>query len=355
VPTVHTAWTEVAGYAGTRGTGRFDIVIVIDVSGSTRWASGADVNGNGVVGTRVRRVPPWKVFEPSFYCSDPGDTVLDAERLATRRLIERLDPRRTRIGIISFSDLARPRGPLGSSHELLQLVLDDLADAFGAGPTNLAQATRLAMRMLTETGEDRATAPEPVVLILSDGYPTHPEPDERAAAEALDAARGAARSGVRITTFALGIGEPDDPDVFAEMARVTGGEHVRVSEPGDVVQVLPAIDLANVAAIEVENATTRESARALRVRPDGSYDAYVRLRPGENRLRVTARGMAGDATTADRVVVYDDTRSDPEEAERMRKEIEIRTVEIELERAARAGKQRRVIELAPVPDVPPAQ
>ena len=351
VPTVRTAWAEVAGYAGTRGSGRFDVVIAIDVSGSTRWASGVDVNGNGVVGTRVRRIPPWKVFEPSFYCSDPGDTVLDAERLATRRLIERLDPRRTRIGIVSFSDLARPRGPLGSSRELLALVLDDLAGAFGAGPTNLAQATRLAIRMLTETGEDRSTAPEPVLLILSDGYPTHPESEEHAAAEALAAAKSAGLAGIRISSFALGIGEPNDPDVFAQMAQVTGGEHVRVAQPGDVVEVLPAIDLAKVAGIEIENATTQDRARALRVRPDGTWDAYVRLRPGENRLRVTARGEAGDTTSAERLVIYDDREPNPEEAERMRKKIELRTVEIQLEREAREGKaQQRVIQVEPVPE-----
>ena len=156
--TVRSGWVEVTGRAGTRENGVIDVVIVLDASGSTQYASGADVNGNGVVGVR-KRTSRGCLCDPSFYSSDPGDTVLDAEREATRRLIERLDPRRTRIGLVSFSDLARLRAPLGSSRELLELVLDDLAGAFGAGPTNLAEATRLAVRMLRETGESPDAAP----------------------------------------------------------------------------------------------------------------------------------------------------------------------------------------------------
>lgn len=353
VPSVRSAWLEVGGFAGARGRGVYDVVIVLDASGSTQYASGADVNGNGVVGQRRRRIEAWRLREPADYCSDPGDTVLDAEREATARLIERLDPRRTRIGLISFSDVARPRGALGSSRELLALVLDDLAGAFGAGPTNLAEATRLATRMLRETGEDPARAPDPVVLILSDGYPTHPVSEEQAAREALAAAQEAAHAGIRVTSFALGIDEPREPDVFAEMARLTGGEHLRVAQPADVVQALPGIDLAQVAGVDIENLTTGEGARAPRLRPDGSYDAYVRLQPGDNRLRVTARGTRGGSASLERRVFYDDRAPpDPQEVERIRKAIELRTVELELEREARAARaaQRKVLRVEPQPD-----
>ncbi|MGH0030139.1 MAG: vWA domain-containing protein [Myxococcota bacterium] len=350
-PVVRTGWVEVAGYAGSRENGRFDVVIVLDVSGSTQYASGADVDGDGVVGERRRRIEPWRVFDPDDYCSDPGDTVLDAELVATRRLVERLDPHRTRIGLVAFSDLPRPRAPLGSSRELLDLVLDDLSGAFGAGPTNLAEATRLAVRMLRETGEDPARAPEPVVLILSDGYPTHPVSEERAAAEALAAADEAALAGVRVTSLTLGLDEPRDPDVFAQMARRTGGEHLRVVSPGDVVQALPTIDLARVAGLEIVNATSGERARATRVRPDGHYDAWVRLRPGENRLVVTARGHGGATRRAERVVVYDDgAPPDPAELARIQKAIELRTLEIELEREVREARQRRVLTIEPDPE-----
>jgi hypothetical protein len=204
--------------------------------------------------------------------------------------------------------------------------------------------------MLLETGEDRSVAPDPVVLILSDGYPTHPQPEARAAHAALDAAREAGEAGIRVSSLALGIDEPRDPDVFAEMARLTGGEHLRVVAPGDVVEALPGIDLARLARIDIENLTTGADARAIRLRPDGSFDGYVKLRPGENRLRVTARGDAGGSASLERRVVYDDRLPpDPEELRRLQKTIELRTLEIELEREARAGRaaQRKVIRVEP--------
>lgn len=348
---VRNAWIEVAGFAAAHAHQSFDVVIAIDVSGSTRYASGADVNGNGVVGVK-RRVPPWLAFEPSYDCSDPGDTVLDAERVAIRRLVERLDPRRTRVGIVSFSDVARPRAPLGSERALLDLVLDDLAGAFGAGATNLAEATRLATRMLLEGRPQASPAPDPVVLILSDGYPTHPD-EARAADEALMAALEARDAGIRVTSLALGIAEPREVDVFAEMAHATGGEHLRVASPGDVVHALPGIDLARLAGVSVENLTTGKPARATRVRPDGSFDAYVRLQPGENRLRVTARGAGGGSASEERVVVYDDREPpDPEDVARLQQAIALRTLELELEREAREGRaaQRRVIRVEVDPD-----
>jgi hypothetical protein len=185
------------------------------------------------------------------------------------------------------------------------------------------------------------------VLILSDGYPTHPESEERAAEEALRAAREAEKVGVRVSSLSLGIDEPRDPDVFAEMAKITGGEHLRVVTPGEVVEALPAIDLSRVARLRIENATTGEAARATRVRPDGSYDGWVRLRPGENRLRITAEGVEGGSATEERVVVYDDSRPDPQELARIQKAIELRTLELELQREIRDSRQRRVITLEP--------
>ena len=63
-------------------------------------------------------------------------------------------------------------------------------------------------------------------------------------------------------------------------------------------------------------------------------------------LRVTARGDAGGSASLERRVVYDDRLPpDPEELRRLQKTIELRTLELELEREARAGRaaQRKVI------------
>jgi hypothetical protein len=338
-------WLEVRGFAGSRQHRAYDVAIAIDVSGSTRYASGADVNGNGLVG--VRREPkPWEVWSPLFDCSDPGDSVLDAEIAAVGALVDRLDPRRTRIALLSFSDRAHVRAPLGGTRELFALVLGELDGDFGTGATNLSEATRLATRVLVE-GAAEGASPERVLLILSDGDPNQPRPEARAASEALAAAGEAADADVRISTFALGPDIRRDPDVYAQMAARSGGEHVRVARPGDVLHALPRIDLARVAGVEIENLTTGRPARALRVRPDGAFDAYVQLAPGENRLRVTARGRGGDEISEERRVVYDERQPDPDALAEVMRAIELRTLELELEREVREGRQRKRLELDP--------
>jgi len=348
-PALRMEWLEVRGFAGSRQQRAYDVAIAVDVSGSTRYASGADVDGNGLVG--VRREPkPWEVWTPLFDCSDPGDSVLDAELAAVEALVDRLDPRRTRIALLSFSDRARVRAPLGAPRERFGLVLEQLDDDFGAGATNLAEAIRLATRVLVE-GAAEGPSPERVVLLLSDGDPNVPPPAARAADEARAAAQEAARADVRISTFALGPGVRRDPDVYAQLAARSGGEHVRVATPGDVLHALPRIDLARVASIAIENRTTARPARALRVRPDGAFDAWVQLVPGENRLRISARGPGGDEVHEERRVWYDDRLPpDPEALARAKQAIELRTLELELESEARAGRQRKQLELRPGPD-----
>lgn len=345
---VRMEWLEVRGLAGSRQHTAYDVAIAIDVSGSTRYASGADVNGNGLVGVR-RAGKPWEVWSPLFDCSDPGDSVLDAELAAVGELIDRLDPRRTRIALLSFSDRAELRAPLGGSREHFVQVLEQLDDAFGAGATNLAEATRLATRVLVE-GAAANASPDRVLLVLSDGDPNVPPPQARAAEAALEAAAEAEKAGVRISTFALGPAIRSDPDVYAQLASLTGGEHVRVATPGDVLHALPRIDLARVAGIEIVNLTTGQAARALRVRPDGAFDAYLKLVPGENELRVSALGRAGDRVSVGRTVVFDDRLPpDPSAVAEVRKAIELRTLELELEREARAGRQRKRLEIETSP------
>jgi hypothetical protein len=87
---------------------RRDVAIVLDTSLSTIDASGADINGNGVVGRPlVGRVGP-AADEAS---GDPGDSVLAAEVAAARLLLRGLDPRRTRLALVTFAgEGARGRG-----------------------------------------------------------------------------------------------------------------------------------------------------------------------------------------------------------------------------------------------------
>lgn len=345
------AWIELAGVAAAGSAVEHDVVVVLDVSGSTAYASGVDVDGDGKLGRRKRRIDPHRSFNPRHYSSDPGDTVLAAELAATRRLLELLDPTRTRIGIVVFSDAAKPVVPLGGDPVDRERVLRTLEGGFGSGFTNMGAAIRSALEALAAGGEGRRRS----ILVLSDGYPTFPGSEARAADEALEAAREAAALGVRIFTFGLGLEELEEDDVYARMASVSGGQYVRLDVPGDVVHELPRVDLASVARVDIENLSTGEAARAPRVFPDGSFDGLVELMAGPNRIRVTARGDAGGQQSLERVVTFE--KREPRDAaeaegfsaraEAFRRRLALRGVETELLLEARSlrERQRRELEL----------
>src|SRR5262249_31947859 len=90
---------ELAPFAGMASAGEqptdFDGMLVTDVSASTRYPSGVDVNGNGVLG---HREPPLVRGLPEVECSDPGDSVLAAELAAARTLVDELDAQRIWVG-----------------------------------------------------------------------------------------------------------------------------------------------------------------------------------------------------------------------------------------------------------------
>jgi hypothetical protein len=96
----------------------FDVMVVIDISHSTRYPSGIDVDGDGEVGMN----PKQELVLPGAYpedmvCSDAEDTILAAEVLAARQLLGILDSERTRVGIISFSGEVDPESG-GVAHKL---------------------------------------------------------------------------------------------------------------------------------------------------------------------------------------------------------------------------------------------
>src|SRR5262249_6184515 len=92
----------VAGRAqATRGSlRRFDVILVIDTSGSTLGAAGTDVNENGVVG-EPRLGDLGAMLGAAL--TDPGDSIFAAEIAAARRVLAGLDPRSTRVGVVQFA------------------------------------------------------------------------------------------------------------------------------------------------------------------------------------------------------------------------------------------------------------
>jgi uncharacterized protein YegL len=344
---------EVAGWAGASSEDRHELIIAIDVSRSTGLPSGVDVNGNGRIGRTLRSSrDPLRQPNPRRRCSDPGDTVLAAEIAGARHLIEHLDPKRTRIGIVTFSSGARVIAPLESSREELATALDEVAsDAIPSGMTNIAAALRTATRAVLDSAPLPGTEPHRSLILLSDGTPEGRKPIEESAAEILDAALETAEMGVRIHAFAIGVEIMGGTDVYASISSQSGGHFVAIQKPADIALRLSRLNLTRLAEVVVTNATTGEPGRATRLFPDGSFDGVVGLAPGENRISVAARGPGGIEQVAERVVVFE--RRDPRDAAevqaareklaRMRRRTMETQLTLEIERSRGAEQDKQLV------------
>lgn len=343
---------EVRGWTGTGVRGKHDVVIVLDRSMSAWYPSGADVDGDGRIGVmRRRRSAP---AEYPFWTTDAGDTIFQAELSAARKLIERMDPESTRMALISFGGHATLRAGLESSRiELLRGLAQIPAYADWQG-THLSGAIKTAVAAFGATDatpladSDRHRS----LILLSDGLPTVPGPVENAEIFAVQAARYAARSAVKIYAFALGPEAASRPHIFEQIVRETRGELFLVHQPADVIDYVPNISLSEIAAVEIENVGTGERARAVRLFPDGTFDGYAPLRPGENLVRVTAIGEAGGRTSDEIHVTFHRIQARGADqlaaAERLLKDLKIRTLETELSERARrklARQRSRRLEL----------
>lgn len=315
---------EVRGRAVGQGEGPqvFDVALVLDVSASTKAASGADVDGDGEVGEdpRLGLFAPGE-YPPGTGSTDPEDTILHAEVLAAKTLLEDLDPRRVRVALVTFSGdseaSADARGRRQAQDAWLEVPLTDdfgrLREALDAvlargphGATNFAAGIRLATTELAGLS-GAASRPRPeagkFVLFLTDGIPSFPvgrgdvsDPGDLEAA--VQAARVARAAGIRIHTFALGSDALTRPKAATEVARVTLGRFTPVLEPGAIVAALQSVSFANVEDVGAVNLTTGEVSADVRLHPDGSFLAFVPVREGENRVLVNA--VASDGSEVNR-------------------------------------------------------
>jgi hypothetical protein len=284
---------------------QFDIVMVIDTSASTAEPSGSDIDGDGRVGTqRLGRIG--SIFVPS---TDSGDSILAAEIAAARTLLEGLDPRSTRVGLVSFAGdppgYGRQRKPaytlepLTREYDRIQEALDALADSDPEGSTHMAagvdQATieLLGLRGALSTTNPRS---EKIVFFFTDGQPTLPYGAEATADNVravLRAANRASRGMVRIHSFAIGPDALEGPIAVVEMASRTEGYFTPVRDPGSLVSVVAEISFANLDEVGLTNRTTNQGARYFRSTADGAWAGLVDMNPGSNDIRVWARADDG--------------------------------------------------------------
>ena len=102
-----------------------------------------------------------------------------------------------------------------------------------------------------------------------------------------------------------------------------------------------------LAQVEIANETTGNPGRAVRFFSDGSFDGFVRLAPGANRLSVQARASDGTLFGAARTVYFDPADTSAMELEALRDLLRTRSLEIELAGQARRATLHKQLEIQP--------
>jgi Mg-chelatase subunit ChlD len=291
---------------------RFDVILVIDTSGSTSAPAGTDVNNNGEVGAPILgRVG--SIFGTGL--TDEGDSILAAEIAAARQVLRGLDPRSTRVGLVAFAGEAIGSGRsnrkdaytvegLTRDYARIESGLDELLASEPHGDTHMAAGVDQAtIELLGLRGSYSEIDPnsEKVTFFFTDGQPTLPygsgaEADNVRAV--LRAAERARRGHIRIHSFALGPEALEGPIAAVEMASRTQGYFTPVRNPGDIVDVVEEVSFANLEKVTLAHVDTRAEAQPFRLTADGSWAGFLKLEPGRNRIRATA--VAEDGATADR-------------------------------------------------------
>lgn len=379
---LHQARIEGSAFAEAAGPEPFDVMLVIDVSDSTKVASGADVDRDGQVGVNPHNelLPPGAVA-PDVFSTDPGDTILHAQIAAARALLQGLDPKRVRVGLVTFAgEVNQSTGerkridqqdawlelPLGDDYAALDRALTAILARGPHGATNFAAGIRLGIVELAGLGGAVSTpraGARKVMLFLTDGIPTLPvgkgsreDPGDDEAA--LRAAQLAHQAGISINTYALGPGALQYPRVVTEMARMTLGTYTPVQSPGDIVTLLQGVSFADVEDVVFTNLTTGEFSSDVRLAPDGSFTGFVPVREGRNRVRVSALASDGSRGSLELEFDFEHTeigdRSRLGELERIRRQnqaLELHRRGLEIEAFRR--EQRKSVEIEARPGEPP--
>lgn len=374
---VHLAPIQGSATADGRPVHFYDLMLVIDASHSTNVASGADVDGDGVVG-----VNPQTDFEirgqysEDVLSTDSGDSIFAAQIKAGRSLLATLDSKAIRVGVLTFAGDMDADGyrmhpeqkdaklwvPLTSDFSQVLAGLAKIEahgpDEFGA--TNFAAGIQLGVAELAGLSGAQSTSraeAKRIMLFLTDGKPTFPvgsggvsDPGDSQAA--VSAAQVAHAAGVTIHTYALGPIALTKPLALTEMARLTLGSFKPLQNPADIVVALQTVSFANVEDVVFKNLSTGDFSTDIDLKPDGSFAGFVPVREGKNRVRITALSADGtqesvefDLHFAISALSEGELTAELERIRRRNKEIQLLAERKRIEEFRRKEQQRKELEV----------
>jgi Mg-chelatase subunit ChlD len=283
-----------------------DIILVIDISGSTSQYAGANFgdlgqlpDNSGFFGFGRPQIGIGGIGMGQPPVRNLRNSIRAAEVAASRRLLLQLNSQTTRVGVVTFSEGARVLQPLTHDFERVRRVLDDILRAGPYGGTNMAEGIRSAITELMGLGssEKRPDAIK-VQFLLTDGFPTMPIGGGRRATPedtdfAINAARLAGKAAIKVHVFALGEEALSYPRAAVGIAKASGGIYTPVSRAADVLAVVENISVVGVDYVQIVNQTTGEKATHLRLAADGFFSSAVPVVKGRNQIDVFARASDG--------------------------------------------------------------
>jgi hypothetical protein len=318
----------VAGFARARGAGRdYDVILVLDSSTSTNEFAGTDVDLDG------EAEDEWKSDDSIYRAQISAATsfirtlaVLPGNRGGERirvgivtcagddrfRLVpgdERLDINLETIRWLAHRD-ADVKLPLTHDYEAAEQRLQELWSEDPAGMTNVAAGIGRAVIELTgdslRWARSEPREAEKLILFLSDGKPRLPYDKEKAERAASYAGRLASAYGIRINAFELGenVVSRSENVWLRRMALRTGGRHVGLHQPGEIVVALQTTPLSLVDRVKVRNRTTGAESPRIATGIDGSFYAEILLEEGDNLIQVEALLDDGDADSESFHIAY---------------------------------------------------
>ena len=319
----------VSGYARADGAGRvFDVMIVLDTSTSTSEFAEADVDLDGRrddEGQGNDSIYRAQLVAAASFVRTIGElpynhqgqrirvglvTCAGEDRYRLAPQDKELDINLETIRWLSHRD-ARVELPLTHDYAAAERRLKELWSQAPVGMTNVAAGIGRAVIELTgdtlrwAQSEPREDA-EKVILFLSDGKPRLPYDKEKAERAAAYAGKLASEYDIRINVFELGRNVVSRSKSFwlKRMATRTGGRHVGLERPGEIVSVLQSTPLSMVDRVKVRNHTTGAETRRIATAIDGSFYAEIPLAEGTNRIEVEALLDDGAAEDKSIVVAY---------------------------------------------------
>jgi hypothetical protein len=129
-------------------------------------------------------------------------------------------------------------------------------------------------------------------------------------------------------------------EFLSKLARLALCRLIPFEEPRDLL-IDRIGDPFELQQLTIANLTTGQPARAVRILPDGAFDGFAMLVPGENELRVSVTLADGRHATEARSVRYEpaETESEQDRRNAARLLIELRRRTREVEAAAAEGQQ----------------